>query len=182
MPSIPESPAPTTAHDPLRALLVRGLARGALAAAVVGGLAWSLGAAPAGAGPYLGLGVLVAIVAAAAALWLNGRFLATDAGGGATRLDGALLGARLQGLLAAALMVKLAVLGIAMFALHRAGVKFEALATFCVAFAAASLICQLTSAGYLSRALGSRTGGAARPSDQSPLSSTRSAANDVADV
>lgn len=150
---------PVAASDEtFQAVLLRSLASGAAVTVGLGGLAWAVGAAPAGTEGFLGLGIAVAILAAVAAMWVNGRFLATRAGAGAGALpaDPAILAGRLQGLLAAALMVKLAVLVIAMFALFRFGVKFEATATFCIAFASASLVVQLTAAGLLSRHLGQR--------------------------
>jgi hypothetical protein len=69
---------------------------------------------------------------------------------------------RVQGLLAAAFGVKLAVLVIVVLYLQRLlpaaepDAKFAATAAFCIAFAAASLVCQLATAGYLARALGRR--------------------------
>ena len=60
---------------------------------------------------------------------------------------------RLQGLMAAALMIKLATVTIGVLVLRSQGVKFQEVAAFAVAFAAASLVCQVTAAGTLVRAM-----------------------------
>ncbi|MCR9246937.1 MAG: hypothetical protein NXI31_18035 [bacterium] len=153
---MPASNPVAASDETFQAVLLRSLASGAAVTVGLGGLAWAIGAAPAGTEGFLGLGIAVAILAAVAAMWVNGRFLATRSGAGGLPADPAILAGRMQGLLAAALMVKLAVLVIAMFALFRFGVKFEATATFCIAFASASLVVQLTAAGLLSRHLGQR--------------------------
>ncbi|MCA8954285.1 MAG: hypothetical protein KDE27_32555 [Planctomycetes bacterium] len=159
-----------TPIDRLSGLLRGGLLRGVGLVAVLAAIALAIGAAPAGGELWLGLGAAAALVAAAASLAVHGRFLRTgSAADGAHANAGALLAARLQALLAArlqallaaSLLIKLAVLGLALVALWRFGVKFEHTATFCVAYAAASLICQITSAGYVFRSLGARAAGAA---------------------
>ncbi|MCA8977387.1 MAG: hypothetical protein KDC98_21880 [Planctomycetes bacterium] len=120
-----------------------------------------LGAVPTEFQDYMAFGVLAALVAGAVALWLNGLFLSAGQRDGLAA-DGAILAGRLQGLLAAAFGVKLAVVVIAVFALRQAGVKFEATATFCVTFAAVSLISQLTTASMLARSFGRRSSSEAR--------------------
>lgn len=133
-------------------------------------LAWVAGAFPAGTSVFAGFGLLAAVGAAMVAVWLHGRFLA---GRTAQQLvgDGRLLAGHLQSLLAAAFAVKLAVLVVAFLVLRQQGVKFSELATFAITFAAASLLCQLATAGYLARAVQSRLArplAAAGESDRSP--------------
>jgi len=133
-------------------------------------IAWLTGLIPSEHSVFAGFGVVGALGAAIVAVWLHGRFLR---GGTARRLagDGPLLAGHLQGLLAAAFAVKLAVLVVAFLLLRQQGVKFSELATFAITFAAASLLCQLASAGYLARAIQPRLGppvASAGPSDRSP--------------
>jgi hypothetical protein len=157
------SPADSPRHDPLVAaplagtiidlpILCRALAVGAGVAIAVASVVWATGWVPAESVSYYWLGLGASLLAAMLALWLHSKFLdprkaapfAADAG---------LLAGRLQGLLAAAFGAKLAILVLGVFALRQSGVKFDSLATFCVTFAGASVICQVATAGYLSRIL-----------------------------
>ena len=129
------------------ALLVVGVAAG-----VVGGLVFGLGALPMSGLPYYGLGIGGALFAGMLALWLHGRLIdsrATIPYAG----DGRLLAGRLQSLLAAAFAVKLALLTIGVFSLRQSGAKFADTTIFAVTFAGGALLCQLATAAFLARAL-----------------------------
>jgi hypothetical protein len=182
----PSSHAPQHASQPLAGLvppraatqaepsLLRALAFGI--GVVLAGLvlAWGMGLLPPATTGYVALGAGAALLAGVVALWLHGRFLDRRAEASFAR-DGRLMAGRLQGLLAAAFGVKLAVVVLGVLYLQRAlaaeqpDVKFAATASFCIAFAAASLVCQLATAGYLARALGRRrTMPGAAPQTTSP--------------
>lgn len=124
------------------------------------GIAWATRLLPPATTGYVAMGAGAALVAAVLGLYLHGRFLDARAAAPFAR-DGHLMAGRLQGLLAAAFGTKLAVLVLGMLYLHQfyqgpSDLKFAATASFCIAFAAASLLCQLATAGYLARALGRR--------------------------
>lgn len=133
-------------------------------------IVWVAGVLPAGDAAFATFGVLAALGAAVVVVWLHGRFLG---GRTAHRLagDGRLLAGHLQGLLAAAFGAKLAVLVVAFLVLRQQGVKFSELATFAITFAAASLLCQLVTAGYLARAIQPRIVGPVAATGESDRSS-----------
>ncbi len=133
-------------------VLGRALGLGGAVVFAAFGVAWWIGVVPPASASFGALGAVAAIVAAIVAVWLHGRFLS---GRGAERFagDGRLLAGHLQGLLAAAFAVKLLVLVVAVFALRQQGVKFDDVATFAVTFAGASLLCQVTTAACLARAV-----------------------------
>jgi hypothetical protein len=133
-------------------VLLRAMAFGIGTVAVVVAIAWLTGLLPEGTVDFVALGAGAALAAGVLALWIHGRFLDARAAAPIAR-DGRLMAGRLQGLLAAAFAVKLAVLVIGMLYLSQFGVKFAGKASFCIAFAGASLVCQLATAGYLARAL-----------------------------
>jgi hypothetical protein len=58
--------------------------------------------------------------------------------------------------LAVGLLLKLFTVTVGVLWLRAVGVKFDAVATFAVAFAAASLVCQVTAAGSLVRSTARR--------------------------
>ncbi|MBL8736816.1 MAG: hypothetical protein JNL12_10345 [Planctomycetes bacterium] len=134
-------------------------------------LAWLLGLVPADAEGFALLGVAAALVASGAAVLLKGGFLG-DRAMASLHGDGRLLASRLQGILAAGLVLKLAVVTIGVLALRTQQLKFELVTTFAVAFAAASLVGQVTVAGIVWRAL-SRRRDAAAPAGGSRLSTGR---------
>lgn len=151
-------PAATASAAPS---LVRALAFGCAVVLAALLVVWAAGLLPVATASYVALGTGAALLAGAAAVWLHGRFLDARAAAPFAR-DGRLMASRMQSLLAAAFGVKLAVLVVAVLYLQRllpAGepdLKFAATASFCIAFAAASLVCQLATAGCLARALGRR--------------------------
>ncbi len=132
--------------------LVRAILCGAIAVAVVAGLTVVAGVLPADAPVFVAAGAGAAALAGGLAVLFHGRFLDRRATAH-LRNDGPLLAGRLQSLLAAAFGLKLLVLVIGVLTLRGLGVKFEQLAAFAIAFAAASLLCQIVAAGYLVRAL-----------------------------
>lgn len=160
---------PSAAPSAVDALVLgKALGVGIGAVMLAFALAWVAGAIPAGNAVFAAFGVLAAVGAAMVAVWLHGRFLA---GRTARQLagDGRLLAGHLQSLLAAAFAVKIAVLVVAFLLLRQQGVKFSELATFAITYAAASLLCQLATAGYLARAVQPRLAkplAAARESDR----------------
>ena len=129
----------------------RGLATafglGVAAVAAAAGIYWLLAAPPPGEGSWIGLGAGAAVGAAGLAMGWHALLLRATA----ARNDAAAAGFRLQALLAGSILAKLAVLVIAVLSLQRSGTKFEHVAAFAIAFAAASLVFQVTAAGYLSR-------------------------------
>jgi hypothetical protein len=125
---------------------------GSTVVAAATGLSFASGALPAGAGRFVAAGAGAALVAVGLALLLHGRFLdrrATES----LRGDPKLVAGRLQSLLGAAFGVKLAMLMAGVLVLRGLGVKFDELAAFAVAFAAAALLCQVAAAGFVVRAL-----------------------------
>jgi hypothetical protein len=152
------SGVPAPAAAPTVALLP-ALLRGAVAVGVLAVGCAASGWLPSGSAPYLALGAGAALAATGLALVLHGRILDRRF---AARLadDAHLIAGRLQGLLALGLLLKLATLCVAVLWLRAAGVKFDAVTTFAVSFAAASLVCQVTAAGCLLRAMSRRPGAA----------------------
>lgn len=136
-------------------VLLQAMAFGIGTVAVVVAIAWLTGLLPAGSVDFVALGAGAALAAGVLALWLHGRFLDARAAQPIAR-DGRLMAGRLQGLLAAAFAVKLAALVLGMLYLSQFGVKFADKASFCIAFAGASLVSQLATAGYLARVLNRR--------------------------
>lgn len=149
-PSAP--PAAATIGMPV---LLQAMAFGIGLVAVLVAIAWLTGLLPPETTDFVALGAGAALFAGVLALWIHGRFVDARAAAPIAR-DARLMAGRLQGLLAAAFAVKLAVLVIGMLYLSRFGVKFADKASFCIAFAGASLVCQLATAGYLARALNRR--------------------------
>jgi len=146
-------------------MLWRALMAGAVAASVLlGGFAGmvvsdTLGLAallPQDSLRYVVGGVGAAILALAIALRFHGRLLrrAGSAAVADPKLAARLEGGRLQALLAAAFVLKLLALIVGVLVLRANGVKFSDVAAFAIAFAAASLICQVVAAGSLVRQYG----------------------------
>ena len=143
------SPEPATARSGA-ALLVPAFGLGIGCVALAWVASWALGLAPASAVSWTTFGAGAAVAAAGLAMvW---HALTLRAGGRAE--TGAVAAFRLQALLAGSLLVKLATLVIAVLALARSGTKFEDVAAFAVAFAAASLVFQVVAAAYLARPRG----------------------------
>lgn len=133
-------------------VLLSALRFGALVVCSLAVVVWLCGFVPEPLVGHATMGLAASLFAAVLALWLHGRFL--DARAAAPYAgDGRLMAGRLQALLATAFGAKLAVLVVGMIALRQAGVKFDAMAAFCVTFAAVSLVCQVAIASYLSRQL-----------------------------
>lgn len=155
-------------------LLGRALGFGSLLVLAFAALAWGSGLVNGDVtGSYL-FGIGSALAAAMVAVWLHGRFLDPKTTAPFAR-DGRLVASRLQSLLAAAFGVKLAMLVLGLVALRQSGVKFPGIATFGISFAGASLVCQVATAWYLSRAIHRRRpvarpvpGSTAARSDRTP--------------
>lgn len=153
--------ATAPAGRPASASLVRALGFGGTVVVAALLVVWATGLLPAATRGYAFAGVGAALGAGVLALWLHGRFLDARATAPFAH-DGQLLAGRLQGLLGAALAVKLAVVVLGVLYVQRIlataepDVKFAATASFCVAFATASVVGQLATAGHLARALGRR--------------------------
>lgn len=145
-----------------RALLLRALAQtgAALAAAGLGlGLLLFGGEnlMEPSAQPYYGAGLGAAALAMLLTVWLHGRFASTQMPGA----TGPAVSARLTGLLAAGMGVKMALLVLGFLALKQFPLgaepaKFSEIATFAVTFVGAALLCQIGTALTLARALGRR--------------------------
>lgn len=143
-------------------LLRRALAFGVGVAIAAMLAAWLAGLLPEATQGYAALGAAVALAAGVLAVLFHARVLDRRA---EARLmgDGRLLGARLQSLLGAAFAVKLASLVLGLVALRSSlpgddpDAKFAATAAFCIAFASASVVCQIATVGYLARTLGRRS-------------------------
>jgi hypothetical protein len=133
-------------------VLITAFVRGAVLAMALAVSVWALGLLPAGLETWVACGCGAALLATGLALVLHGRFLDRRALA-SLRGDPRLMAGRLQGLMAAALMLKLATVTIGVLVLRSQGVKFQEVAAFAVAFAAASLVCQVTAAGTLVRAM-----------------------------
>ncbi|HEU4418606.1 MAG TPA: hypothetical protein VFT55_06680 [Planctomycetota bacterium] len=147
------SGSPSCAVDVL--LLGRAFGFAVLVVLLCAAPVWAMGLVPADGVPYFAAGIGASLIAALLAICVHGRFLDARAPA-AIAHDGRLLAGRLQALLAVAFGAKLAVLVLGVIVLQQAGVKFEALATFCITFAAVSLVSQMATAAYLSRALNHR--------------------------
>ncbi|MBM3961064.1 MAG: hypothetical protein FJ306_04075 [Planctomycetes bacterium] len=150
------SPLPPAAAANARSLdLLPSLLRGAAVVGVLALATWASGLLPADGSPFVALGAGAALAATGFALVLHGRILDRRF---AARManDAQLIAGRLQGLLAIGLLVKLFALTAGVLWLRAGGVKFAATATFAVAFAAASLVCQVTAAGSLVRTMSRR--------------------------
>ncbi|HEX6812380.1 MAG TPA: hypothetical protein VF384_12200 [Planctomycetota bacterium] len=143
-------------------LLGRAFGFAVLVVALIAVPVWALGLVPAGGVTWYAAGIGASLFAAMLAICVHGRFLDSRAPS-AYAHDGRLMAGRLQSLLAIAFGAKLAVLVLGVFLLRQADVKFEALATFCITFAAVSLVSQLATAAYLSRAMSQRANGAPAP-------------------
>lgn len=132
---------------PSRTVVRATLLGGGVAALPVAAV-WASGVGGAhGAMLWLGLG---AALLAAALGALAQRGVVRQQGGGDARLTAA----RLQTWLGLSFGAKLLVLCLVAGGLYLAGLKFEAIATFALTFVGAALLCQLTAAGLLVRALG----------------------------
>lgn len=138
-----------------RGLLLTAYSRAAMLVVLLGAMAWGLGLVPNERAGMLALGLAAALFASGAAVLLKGGFLG-DRAMASMHGDGRLLAARLQSILAAGLALKLATVTVGVLALRSQQVKFELVTTFAVAFAAAALVCQVTVAGILWRALSRR--------------------------
>ncbi|MEC7724658.1 MAG: hypothetical protein VYD05_04010 [Planctomycetota bacterium] len=145
-----------------RSLMVRALLRAITALAVAGGALGLLlfggdqllGAASL---PYYVTGLVAAAIAMLLTLWLHGRFASTQMPGATSHA----VSARLTGLLAAGMAVKmgLLVLGflyLKQFPLGAEPAKFSEITTFAVTFVGGALLCQIGTALTLARALGRR--------------------------
>jgi hypothetical protein len=150
---------PTNVHAPVTpgVALLGPLARGAVVVAALALAVRATGAAPAGSDPYVALGAGAALLATGIALVLHGRIMDRRFAAGMAN-DPRLIAGRLQGLLAVGLLLKLFTVTVGVLWLRAAGVKFGEVATFGVAFAAASLVCQLTAAGSLVRSASRQRG------------------------
>jgi|GEM_PF-3463053 len=107
--------------------------------------------------PYFVAGLCVAVAAMLLTIWLHGRFASTQMPGATSHA----VSARLTGLLAAGMAVKmtLLVLGflvLKQFPLGADPAKFSDIATFAVTFVGGSLLCQISTALTISRALSQR--------------------------
>lgn len=139
------------------ALLLSAFARAAMLVVLLGTMAWGLGFVAADRVGMLALGLGAALFASGAAVLLKGGFLG-DRAMATMHGDGRLLAARLQSILAAGLGLKLVTVTLGVLWLRSQQMKFEMVTTFAVAFAAAALVCQVTVAGILWRALSRRAG------------------------
>lgn len=145
-----------------RALLLRALMRTGAALAVVGlvfGFVLFGGdnLLASAALPYYGAGLVTAALAMVLTVWLHGRFASTQMPGATSHA----VSARLTGLLAAGMAVKMALLvfgflALKQFPLGDEPAKFSDITTFAVTFVGAALLCQLGTAWTLARALGRR--------------------------
>ena len=135
--------------------LLPALSRGSLAVGVLAVAAWSTGALPAANQPFLAIGAGAALAATGLAVILHSRVLDRRFAASMAN-DAKLIAGRMQGLLAVGLLLKLFTVTVGVLWLRAVGVKFDAVATFAVAFAAASLVCQVTAAGSLVRSTARR--------------------------
>lgn len=107
---------------------------------------------------YYVVGLVGAAVAMMLTIWVHGRFAATQMPGATSHA----VSARLTGLLAAGMGVKMALLVIGFLALKQfplseEATKFSDITTFAVSFVGAALLCQIGTALILARALGRRS-------------------------
>ena len=149
-------PRPEPAHPASAAPALRWFTPGVIGAAVVATavavLGQQVGLIPAdvGAAVWLGYGcALLAVVLGSLA------YAKVGAKSSAER-DPHLASTRLQGLLGAAFVVKVAVFGAGFAALSLSDVKFEFLVAFALAFAGAALVLQLVTVVQLARSFASR--------------------------
>jgi len=156
-----------------RGLLLTAYSRAAMLVVLLGAMAWGLGLVATDRAGMLALGLGAALFASGAAVLLKGGFLG-DRAMASMHGDGRLLAARLQSILAAGLGLKLATVTIGVLALRSQQVKFELVTTFAVAFAAAALVCQVTVAGILWRALSRRATPVGNLTSQSSTSQSAS--------
>ena len=141
-------------------LLLTAFSRAALLVLVLGAIVWLAGLLPAGSDSMVALGLTGAVLASGLAVLLKGNFLG-DRALASMRGNAPMMASRLQAMMAAALGLKLATVTLGVLTLRSLQVKFELVTAFAVAFAAASLVCQVTVASILWRAL-SRHPGAPR--------------------
>jgi len=175
---MPDTPSTSTANQTLqgqgavssstgtltihRGLLIRALLQMMVVLAVVGvGIGFLLFGGDqlleASALRYYIVGLVGAGVAMMLTIWVHGRFAATQMPGA----TGPAVSARLTGLLAAGMGVKMALLVIGFLALKQfplseEATKFSDITTFAVTFVGAALLCQIGTALILARALGRR--------------------------
>lgn len=132
-----------------------GLALVALAPLFALGV-WALVAAgtmPADLAPAAAVGFALAAVAVLVGACMHARL----GGRTAVERDATLASQRLQALLGGSFVAKLACLGLGYGALRWAGMKFDFLIAFAVAFAAAALALQLVTVARLARQLSARS-------------------------
>lgn len=108
-----------------------------------------------GARRYYAAGLAAAALAMVLTIWLHGRFASTHMPGATSHA----VSARLTGLLAAGMGVKMALLVLGFLALKQFPLgaepaKFSDITTFAVSFVGAALLCQVGTAWTLARALG----------------------------
>ena len=155
--------APSAVDSDLsRVELLRALTFGLLAIVVAGAVGWAVlfwgGAGASDIRPaFYMLGLGGAAFAGIMTVWLHGRLASLQSGQGAA-VTGRLVAARMQALLASGFAVKLGVLVVGFFGLRRITIggvptKFTDVATFAVTFAAAALLCQLTTAALMARSM-----------------------------
>lgn len=154
-PATPTAQALAAPGAPSALELLPALLRGALAVGLLAVGAWATGALPPASHPFLALGAGAALAATGLAVVLHSRILDRRFAASMAH-DPRLIAGRLQGLLAVGLLLKLFAVTLGVLWLRAVGVKFEAVATFAVAFAAASLVCQVTAAGSLVRSTARR--------------------------
>ena len=145
-----------------RGMLIRALVQSVIALVVVGGgfglLLFGGDQLLGGASlPYYIAGVVAAAAAMLLTLWLHGRFAAAQMPGATSHA----VSARLTGLLAAGMAVKMALLVLGFlylkqFPLGAEPAKFAEITTFAVTFVGGALLCQIGTALTLARALGRR--------------------------
>ncbi|MFN3240229.1 MAG: hypothetical protein ACE37K_01825 [Planctomycetota bacterium] len=109
---------------------------------------------------YYVVGLVLAAAAMMLTIWVHGRFAATQMPGATSHA----VSARLTGLLAAGMGVKMALLvlgflALKQFPLSEEATKFSDITTFAVTFVGAALLCQTGTALILARALGRRIAG-----------------------
>ncbi|HLQ37881.1 MAG TPA: hypothetical protein VK348_08775, partial [Planctomycetota bacterium] len=129
----------------------RPLLQGALAALALAAVLVAMAVLPEGTAAFVFGGVALAIAAAGLGSVLQARIANAT-----TVQDQKLAAASIQIALGATFVAKLLAIGLGTGALWLAGVKFEALAAFALAFAAASLVVQVCTAHCMARALAQR--------------------------
>jgi hypothetical protein len=149
-PQLLPAPGAPSAVDLLPSLLRGAVAVGTLAAGV-----WVTGALSPATQPFMVLGAGAALGATGLAVALHSRVLDRRFAASMGH-DPKLIAGRLQGLLAVGMLLKLLTVTVGVLWLRSAGVKFDAVATFAVAFAAAALVCQVVAAGSLVRSTARR--------------------------